>query len=311
MYPYYHTPAAGYSAPSSTGYPPPPLTQPYNSGLTFTRWGLGAYPSGSVPHSGIAYGPRDAAVHPYPPKPLTFVLIHGAWANADFWNETASELRRMGHKVYAPEYAGHGQNSSNSVTHAMVTETVADFITSHQLRDIILVGHSFGGTIIQKTAELVPERIKRLVFMNAFVLLDGESGADAIPAPARALFEQLRDSSGNNTIPLPFPFYRDTFANLASLELAIQLHSSSPAEPAGPLFEKLDLKKFYSLSIPKSYFYLDEDTVLPQTDEAGWHPHMSGRLGAFRFVRGSGDHMSTARTEPGMIAQKLYIAGRD
>ena len=76
------------------------------------------------------------------------------------------------------------------------------------------------------------------------------------------------------------------------------------------MYEKLDLKKFYSLDIPKSYLYLDEDTALPQ-GPFGWHPTQSSRLGVYRFIEGEGDHISTAITQPGMIAEKIVEAGRD
>ncbi|WP_409346709.1 alpha/beta hydrolase [Paenibacillus sp. MBLB4367] len=243
---------------------------------------------------------------------LTFVLVHGSWADAGFWDRVAAELRNKGHIVYAPEYPGHGSDPNKAVTHAMITKSVADFIVSRHLRNIVLAGHSFGGSVIQKVAELVPDRIRRLVFLNAFVLKDGESVADEVPPPVREAFQQLRQSSKDDTIMLPFPLYRETFANLASLGLVQQMYNSISPEPAKPLFEKLDLKTFYRLNIPKSYLYLTEDTALPQgSSEYGWHPHMSSRLGLFRLIQGHGDHMSTVRTQPGMIAHKLYEAGRD
>lgn len=185
--------------------------------------------------------------------PLTFVLIHGAWADAGFWDETAAELRRLGHTVYTPEYAGHGESKQTNVTHEQITKSVVDYIKQKDLKDFILLGHSFGGSVIQTVSQQVPDRIKRLVFFDAFAPLDGQSVADQFPAEARKSFEQLRDASGNNTITLPFPLFRDTFVNTASLSEAQALYKKAPPEPAGPLFEKLDLKKFYSLDIPKSY----------------------------------------------------------
>lgn len=244
-------------------------------------------------------------------QPLTFVLVHGSWADSGFWDGIAAELRRMGHVVYAPEYPGHGPDTNKAVSHAMITKSVADFITANQLQDVILVGHSFGGTVVQKTAELVPDRIKRLVFYNAFVLNDGESLADEFPPSARQGFQQLLQSSKDNTIMLPFPLFRETFVNLASLEVAEQIYKGITPEPAKPLFEKLDLKKFYSLTMPRSYLYFTEDNVLPQGNGYGWHPHMSSRLGLFRLIKGHGDHMTTAKTEPALVAARIYEAGRD
>lgn len=248
----------------------------------------------------------------YPNRPLTFVLIHGSWADSSFWNSIAAELRRMGHIVYAPEYPGHGADPNKAVTHEMISRSVAHFIQSMNLHHIILVGHSFGGSVIQKVAELVPDRIHRLVFLDAFVLLDGQSVADELPDSAREAFQQIRQSSKDDTIMLPFPLFRETFVNLASLEQAQHMYSQISPEPAQPLFEKLNLTKFYSLNIPKSYVYLMEDTALPQGSQMyGWHPHMSNRLGLFRFIQGHGDHMSTAKAEPVRLARQLFEAGRD
>lgn len=242
---------------------------------------------------------------------LTFVLVHGSWADAHFWDGVAAVLRRQGHAVYTPEYAGHGKDPNKDVTHAMITKSVVDFITKLNLRNFVLVGHSFGGTVIQKVAEQVPDRIKRLVFWDAFVLNDGESLADELPPQTRQGFEQLRSDSKDDTIMLPFPLFRDLFVNTATLEEARQMYESVTPEPARPLFEKLDLKAFYELSIPKGYVYFFQDNVLPQGEGFGWNPHMSTRLGQFRLIVGDGDHFTDTRTRPDMVAQKLYEAGRD
>lgn len=268
------------------------------------------WPYGLPPYP--AWYPQSA-VRKIHEQPLTFVLLHGAWADANFWDGIAAELRRRGHKVYVPEYPGHGKDSNKAVTHAKITKSVVDYITSRNLQQIILVGHSFGGTIVQKVAEQIPDRLKRLVFMNAFVLKDGESVADEVPPEVRALFELARKQSSDDTVALPYPVFRETFANLATTEQAQFLYKTqTPPEPAVPLFEKLDLKKFYTLTTPRSYIFLNQDTALPQyNNDYGWHPHMSSRLGLFRYIEGQGDHMTTYRTEPRLLAQKIVEASRD
>ncbi|MUT64602.1 alpha/beta fold hydrolase [Paenibacillus sp. NEAU-GSW1] len=256
-----------------------------------------------------------AAGHPSYPQAahqrLVFVLVHGSWADTTFWNGVADELRKQGHAVYVPEYPGHGNDSDPNVTHGMISRSVADYIIAHQLRDVVLVGHSFGGSVVQKTAELVPDRLKRLVFMNAFVLEDGQSVADQFPPPVQEAFRQLRAMSKDDTIMLPFPLFRDAFVNLADLALAKRLYGEIRPEPAKAAFEKLDLKRFYVLQLPKSYLYLTEDNVLPQGEGYGWHPHMSSRLGMFRLIKSHGDHMTYFRSRPELMAQKLYEASRD
>ncbi|MCR8633086.1 alpha/beta fold hydrolase [Paenibacillus radicis (ex Xue et al. 2023)] len=282
--------------------------------LSGMRWDPSYYPAGqpAIPTPPVApAASRNQEDYWDRQQPLTFVLIHGSWADSSFWNGIANELRKKGHTVYTPEYPGHGADPNKDVSHAMITKSIADYIISKNLSNVILLGHSFGGTLVQKVAELVPDRLKRLVFLNAFVLKDGESLGDEFPAPFRETIISLVQSSKDNTIMLPFPLYRDAFVNLASLELAQQMYSEISPEPAKPLLEKLDLKKFYTLTIPKSYIYLTVDNALPQGGGYGWHPHMSSRLGLFRLIKGNGDHMSTAKTEPKMLAQKIYEASRD
>ncbi|WP_241243165.1 alpha/beta fold hydrolase [Paenibacillus whitsoniae] len=243
---------------------------------------------------------------------LTFVLIHGSWADASFWTPVAAELTRVGHTVYVPEYPGHGNDPNTNVSHSTMTKSIADFIIQHNLHDVILVGHSFGGSLVQTVSQLVPDRLKRLVFLNAFVIQDGGMLADEFPPAVVEQFQQLIKSSGNNTLMLPFPLFRETFTNLASLSDAQRIYNGVKPEPARPFFEKLHLKKFYALPIPKSYVHLLEDTAIPLGDPRyGWHPHMSSRLGLYRLIQLHGDHMSTTMLNGELVARKLYEAARD
>lgn len=241
---------------------------------------------------------------------ITFVLIHGSWADASFWDNTAAELKKQGHTVHAPEYAGHGKLYNPSVKHEDIVKSVTDYITSKKLTNIVLVGHSFGGTVIQKVAEQVPDRISRLVFFDAFVPLDGQSLSDQLPPELQKVFGQLAEASGNGTITMPFTIFREGFVNTASESLAKSIYKNAKPEPGSPLVQKLDLKKFYSLNIPKSYLYLTSDTVTPQGEKYGFHPAQSSHLGQFRLIIGEGDHMTTAYAQPGYLAQKLYEAAR-
>ncbi|WP_408976175.1 alpha/beta fold hydrolase [Paenibacillus jiagnxiensis] len=85
------------------------------------------------------------------------------------------------------------------VTHEQIVQSVVNVINSNKLDNIVLVGHSFGGTVIQKVAEQIPDRIHRLVFFDAFVPLDGQSLVDQAPPALQTAFEQLKEASGNNT----------------------------------------------------------------------------------------------------------------
>jgi pimeloyl-ACP methyl ester carboxylesterase len=75
--------------------------------------------------------------------------------------------------------AGHARGVWRQVSRAESTQSIVEFIVGHGLTDIVPVGHSYGGTTIRKVAELIPDRVRRLVFYSGFVLNDGEAGADA------------------------------------------------------------------------------------------------------------------------------------
>lgn len=239
----------------------------------------------------------------------TFVLVHGAWHDGSAWQAVINQLEAKGHQAFAPTIAGHGQGVNKNVNHAQCTQSIVDYIVDKDLTDIVLLGHSFGGTIIAKVAEAVSDRIKRLIFLNAFVLNDGESLIDNVPPDTQALFDQLARESDDRTMVLPFGIWRETFLNDADLELAQSSYAQLSPEPYQSWINKLDLKQFYSLSISKSYLYCTEDNALPQ-GEWGWHPRMSSRLGPFRFVQMPGGH-EVMFSNPVGLAEKIIVAGRD
>lgn len=239
----------------------------------------------------------------------TFVLVHGSWHDGEAWGPTVQHLESKGHKAFAPTIAGHGKGVNKAVNHAQCTQSVVDYIVARGLTDVVLLGHSFAGTIIAKVVEAIPERVRRLVFWNAFVLQDGHCLNDEIPPYYRALFDQLAQASPDNTVMVPFPIWREAFINDADLELAKSAYAQLSPEPYQPFNDKLDLKKFYSLDIPKSYLNCTEDNCLPQ-GEWGWHPRMSSRLGLFRLVQMPGSHEALF-TNPKGLAEKIVEAGRD
>jgi pimeloyl-ACP methyl ester carboxylesterase len=239
-----------------------------------------------------------------------FVLVHGSWHDGSAWKPVIDQLEAKGHLAFAPTIAGHGKGANKNVNHAQCTQSIVDYILDKDLTDIVLLGHSFGGTIIAKVAEAIPHRIRRLIFFNAFVLKDGESLRNNIPPDSQALFDNLARESDNRTIMMPFEVWREAFINDADLELAKSSYAQLSPEPYQPLIDKLDLKQFYSLPILKSYLYCTEDNVLPQGEQWGWHPRMSSRLGLFRLVQMPGSH-EVMFSNPLGLAEKIIVSGRD
>lgn len=237
-----------------------------------------------------------------------FVLVHGSWHDGGAWEGVIRHLESKGLTAFAPTVLGYGKGANRNVTHAQCVKSI-DFIAGKSLSDFVLVGHSFGGTFISKVAEAIPEKIRRLVFQNGFVVRDGCSVMDESPPETAALFERMAGKSPDRSFLLPFVVWREVFINDGDLETAKQTYARLSPEPLQPAIDKLDLKKFYSLDIPKSYINCTEDIALPP-GEWGWHPRMSSRLGLYRLVQMPGSH-EVMFTNPAGLAEKIVEAGRD
>ncbi len=238
-----------------------------------------------------------------------FVLVHGSWHDGSAWDPVIAHLEAKGHQAFGPTIAGHGKGVNKNVDHAKCTQSITDFIIKKNLQDIVLVGHSFGGTIISQAAPSISARIRRLVFWNAFVCNDGNSLMDEVPPHYRRLFSSLVEGSDDHTVTLPFPIWRDGFINDADSSLAATAYEQLSPEPFQPFLDKLNTKPFQALETPKSFLNCTEDIALPP-GEWGWHPRMSGRLGLYRLVQMPGSH-EVIFTNPIGLANKIIEAGRD
>lgn len=242
-------------------------------------------------------------------RPLTFVLVHGSWMDGSAWSGVAGRLRERGHTVHTPTLAGHGPGVSRRVTHRDIVDQLAGEIEAAGWQDFVLVGHSFGGTIIQQLAMRMPERIARLVFWNAFVVPDGQSLNDQVPEHFGQMFASIAAQSDDHTVLLPFPVYRELFFNDGDEQHARATWESLWPEQLGLFEEKLQTAGFFALETPRSYLYCWDDAGLPHGEATGWYPRFGQRLGLFRFVSMPGGHMAHW-TRPVELADKLIEAGR-
>jgi pimeloyl-ACP methyl ester carboxylesterase len=105
-----------------------------------------------------------------------YVLIHGAWGAAWEFDNVAELLSNEGHHVVALDLPGHGENKANiaDVTMQAYVKTVVNAINELDEK-VILVGHSLAGAIISQVAEVIPEKIDRLIYVAAMLLKTGDS----------------------------------------------------------------------------------------------------------------------------------------
>jgi pimeloyl-ACP methyl ester carboxylesterase len=114
----------------------------------------------------------------------TYVLVHGLGHGSWCWSRVRERLIARGHIVLTPTLTGLGERSHllsrdvNLETHIL---DVANLLTWENLNEIVLVGHSYAGTVVRHVADRMPQRIRSLVYLDAFVLENGVSVCDVAP----------------------------------------------------------------------------------------------------------------------------------
>lgn len=141
----------------------------------------------------------------------TYVLVHGAWHGGWCWSRVAERLRAAGHEVFTPTLTGVGERAhllSPDIDLSTHITDIANVIAWENLSDVVLCGHSYGGAVITGVADRMPERIAALVYLDAFVVEDGQSVWDLMPEPNKALFEAGAAERGGIAIPpIPAEFF--------------------------------------------------------------------------------------------------------
>ena len=113
----------------------------------------------------------------------TYVLIHGAYQGAWIWKPVVTRLREAGQAVHALTLDGCAERAHllrRGITVGSHADEVAQFLFYEDLADIVLVGTSSGGMVVQKAAELARPRIGRIVFVDALALMPGERVDDIV-----------------------------------------------------------------------------------------------------------------------------------
>lgn len=108
----------------------------------------------------------------------TIVIVHGAWGGSWAFRKVEALLREKGFNVYRPQLTGLGERvhlTRPDIGLSTHIDDVVNTIRYEDLHDIILMGHSYGGMVITGVADRIPDRISRLVYLDAFVPNDGES----------------------------------------------------------------------------------------------------------------------------------------
>jgi pimeloyl-ACP methyl ester carboxylesterase len=186
-----------------------------------------------------------------------FVLVHGMSHGAWCWEPLARRLEDHGHRVVAMDLPGHGRRAHERARASVdsYARAVADAMIQAGVARGIVVGHSMGGMVIPKVAELVPTRVAHLVFLAAVVLRDGESLLGTqIAHPIRPMMEGLaRAAGGTVQYPASFEWARWLGDLPPGDARVVDALTRMTPQPLAPWTERVRMRGFYAMGVPCTY----------------------------------------------------------
>jgi pimeloyl-ACP methyl ester carboxylesterase len=138
----------------------------------------------------------------------SYVLVHGGGHGGWCYQRVARLLQEAGHVVYAPTLTGLGERShllDDKVDLDRHIEDVVAVLQFEDLRDVILVGHSYGGMVITGAADRAADRVGRLVYLDAANPRHGESLVDVAGPVINAVRPMGQTVDGIELVLLPAP----------------------------------------------------------------------------------------------------------
>ncbi|MDO8750103.1 MAG: alpha/beta hydrolase [Dehalococcoidia bacterium] len=182
----------------------------------------------------------------------TFVLVHGGHMGGWCWNPVRAHLQKQGHTVYTPTLTGCGDRShlaSPNVTMETHVQDITSFLYSYDLKDIVLVGHSYGTWICTQVVDQMPERIGHMVCLDGQLFRDGEGGMTNRTEEQREQLRRLAQERGEGW-KLPPPPRRTSLFNDFSDEVWAWVEPRMAPMNLSWFEAPCKVKRFFDLGIP-------------------------------------------------------------
>ena len=196
----------------------------------------------------------------FPPS-STYVLVHGAWQAPYVWKTVKSQLESKGQKVVVVELPAHGDDNTSpaNVSIDVYRDKVIEAIIATKEK-VILVGHSMGGVVISAVAEKIPGKIKKLVYLGAFLPANGQSLLDLAGQDAQSLLgPSLIPSADQLTLDIKPGNITSIFCQDGSNDVKQLVLDNFRVEPAIPFTNKVSLTESNFGSVDKYYIHTLQD----------------------------------------------------
>lgn len=205
----------------------------------------------------------------------TVVLLHGSWFGGWCWRDVAGALRRQGHTVLTPSLSGcaeHYHHAAADVTLNTHVDDIEALLFYEDLRDVVLVGHSYAGLVLQALANRDCTRLAGLYYLDSYVLPAGKKGFD-LWAPERVQEARRAIAAGN-------PFRPPIDANLLSIDDPVALNwvvQRLRPHPLGTYEIPMNAPTPAALGLPRLYVNCTQGATVPMfapivawVREQGW-----------------------------------------
>ena len=236
----------------------------------------------------------------------TFVLVHGAWHGGWCWSRVAEKLRDAGHTVYTPTLTGLGERShllSDKVTLQTFVDDIANVIRWEDLHNVVLVGHSFAGLVISGVADIMPERLARLIYLDAFILESGVSTFDTLPEAVIEKLEAAAQQSGAASPALPAPKPKNL--GLTQAEDMAFVEARLTPHPLMTYKTVLQLQQPIGNGLPCTYLHCNEPAFPAIMSSSDWAKDQSPSNWRWSTLATGHDAMVSA---PDLVCQALLQA---
>ena len=199
---------------------------------------------------------------------MNFVFVHGAWHGGWCWRDVAAVLRTAGHQVFTPTMTGLGERAhllNAQVGLSTFIDDIAAVILSEELDNVVLVGHSFGGHVINGVADRMPQLLRQLIYLDGLVVQHGQSALSIMPPAVQAERNRTMDAEGlRMTIPSP-----DQFGLSDPAQLAWVMRQLTP-HPLKGYTEPLQLQHPLGNGLPKTYIAVTDPWYPPLAELRQW-----------------------------------------
>lgn len=197
------------------------------------------------------------------PTAKTYVLVHGAWQAPFAWDIVKAQLENQGHHVLVVGLPAHGDDFTppQDVTMDVYRDKVVETINSVNGK-VILVGHSLAGMVITATAEKIPNRIEKLIYIAGYIPKSGQTLIELANMDTESSVNAaLRLSADSLTLDIVHESITDIFLQDGSQQSKDLLLSKYRVEPAIPYFNPVTITDGNFGKVDKYYIHTAFDHV--------------------------------------------------